>query len=178
MVVEFMSRWLVVATRVNAKAVMLEMKGTEVFHGSVLHSSEYENGMEYKGKKVLVVGCGNSGIEMCLDLHEHGAIPFIPVRMGVHVLPREILGTSTFKLPMKSMKRLCKEQGACAWPCFDFSIFRDLHDLKYARALAVVFLGIVLFCLFRSDSSYFSSFAPKSVYLLIKVRNTHNSTII
>ncbi|XP_039115287.1 indole-3-pyruvate monooxygenase YUCCA8-like [Dioscorea cayenensis subsp. rotundata] len=105
-VVEFMSRWLVVATGENAEPVMPEMKGREMFHGSVLHSSEYKNGMEYKDKKVLVVGCGNSGMEMCLDLCEHGAIPFLSVRTGVHVLPREILGTSTFKLAMKLMKWL------------------------------------------------------------------------
>lgn len=82
-VVEFMSRWLVVATGENAEPVMPEMKGREMFHGSVLHSSEYKNGMEYKDKKVLVVGCGNSGMEMCLDLCEHGAIPFLSVRTGV-----------------------------------------------------------------------------------------------
>ncbi|KAH7652275.1 Indole-3-pyruvate monooxygenase protein [Dioscorea alata] len=105
-VVEFMSRWLVVATGENAEPVTPEMKGREVFRGSVLHSSEYKNGIEYKDKKVLVVGCGNSGMEMCLDLCEHGAIPFLSVRTGVHVLPREILGTSTFKLAMKLMKWL------------------------------------------------------------------------
>ncbi|KAM0941761.1 putative indole-3-pyruvate monooxygenase [Dioscorea sansibarensis] len=82
------------------------MKGRGVFYGSVLHSSEYKNGMEYKGKKVLVVGCGNSEMEMCLDLREHSAIPFIYVRNGVHALPREIPGTSTFKLAMKLMKWL------------------------------------------------------------------------
>ncbi|KAJ0974069.1 hypothetical protein J5N97_016034 [Dioscorea zingiberensis] len=105
-VVEFVSRWLVVATGENAEPVMPEIKGREVFHGSVLHSSEYKNGMEFKAKKVLVVGCGNSGMEMCLDLCEHGAIPFMSVRSGVHVLPREMLGTSTFKLAMKLMKWL------------------------------------------------------------------------
>ncbi|KAM0948621.1 putative indole-3-pyruvate monooxygenase [Dioscorea sansibarensis] len=104
MVVKFMSKWLVVATGKNAEAVMPKMKGREMLYDSILHSSEYKNGMKYKGKKVLVVGYGNSAMEMCLDLPEHGAIPFIYVRSGVHVLPREILGTSTFKLAMKLMK--------------------------------------------------------------------------
>ena len=78
-----MSKWLVVAIGENTETVMPEMKGREVFHDIVLHSSEYKNGMKYKGKKALVVGCGNSGMEMCLDLREHGAIPFISVRSGV-----------------------------------------------------------------------------------------------
>ncbi|KAL0925838.1 hypothetical protein M5K25_004209 [Dendrobium thyrsiflorum] len=105
-VVEFVSPWLVVATGENAEPVVPEMKGREAFKGRVLHSSEYRNGVECKGKRVLVVGCGNSGMEMCLDLYEHGAMPFLSVRSGVHVLPRELLGISTFGLAMKLLKWL------------------------------------------------------------------------
>ncbi|KAG0460102.1 hypothetical protein HPP92_023230 [Vanilla planifolia] len=102
--VEYLSPWLVVATGENAERVVPEVKGMEVFKGGVLHSSEYRNGLDYEGKKVLVLGCGNSGMEMCLDLCEHGAFPFMSVRSRLHVLPREMLGFSTFELAM----RLCK----------------------------------------------------------------------
>ncbi|XP_073008775.1 indole-3-pyruvate monooxygenase YUCCA8-like [Typha latifolia] len=105
-VVEYMSPWLVVATGENAEAVVPKFKGKEKFKGSVLHSSEYKNGAGYRGKNVLVVGCGNSGMEMCLDLFEHGAMPFVSVRSGVHVLPKEMLGTSTFGVAMKLLKWL------------------------------------------------------------------------
>lgn len=80
---EYVSPWLVVATGENAEPVMPKLKGREEFKGSVLHSSEYKSGKEYKGKRVLVVGCGNSGMDLCLDLCEHGAIPFMSVRSGV-----------------------------------------------------------------------------------------------
>uniref|UniRef100_A0ACD5TUY1 Uncharacterized protein n=1 Tax=Avena sativa TaxID=4498 RepID=A0ACD5TUY1_AVESA len=103
---EYVSRWLVVASGENAEVVVPRVKGKERFGGEVLHSSEYKSGERFKGKRVLVVGCGNSGMEMCLDLCEHGAIPFMSVRSGVHVLPREMLGTSTFGIAMKLLRWL------------------------------------------------------------------------
>ena len=41
---------------------------------------------------MLVVGLGNSGGEIAIDLHEHGAQPTIAVRSAVNVIPRELLG--------------------------------------------------------------------------------------
>ncbi|CAI0375360.1 unnamed protein product [Linum tenue] len=52
----------------------------EGFGGVTLHSSGYRNGEEFKGKDVLVVGCGNSGMEIGLDLCNHGARASIVVR--------------------------------------------------------------------------------------------------
>ncbi|KAK8936884.1 putative indole-3-pyruvate monooxygenase YUCCA4 [Platanthera zijinensis] len=103
---EFVSPWLVVATGENAEPVVPEMKGMEAFKGEMMHSSEFRNGADYAGKRVLVVGCGNSGMEMCLDLCKHAAAPFLSVRSGAHVLPREMLGISTFGLAMKLLKWL------------------------------------------------------------------------
>jgi indole-3-pyruvate monooxygenase len=80
---EFVSQWLVVASGENAEVVVPKVKGKERFEGEVLHSSEYRSGERFKGKKVMVVGCGNSGMEMCLDLCERGATPFMSVRSAV-----------------------------------------------------------------------------------------------
>jgi cation diffusion facilitator CzcD-associated flavoprotein CzcO len=41
---------------------------------------------------VLVVGFGNSGGEIAIDLHEYGARPAISVRGPVNVIPREVVG--------------------------------------------------------------------------------------
>ncbi|KAG2554582.1 indole-3-pyruvate monooxygenase YUCCA8-like [Panicum virgatum] len=103
---EYASPWLVVASGENAEVVEPRVKGRERFAGEVLHSSAYRSGERFKGRRVLVVGCGNSGMEMCLDLCEHGAMPFMSVRSGVHVLPREMFGTSTFGVAMKLLKWL------------------------------------------------------------------------
>ncbi|KAJ9559153.1 hypothetical protein OSB04_013767 [Centaurea solstitialis] len=102
---EYVCRWLVVATGENAEAVVPEIEGmVEFFRGEVRHTSEYKSGSDYKGKKVLVVGCGNSGMEVCLDLCNHNANPSLVVRDAVHVLPRDMLGKSTFGLSMWLLK--------------------------------------------------------------------------
>ncbi|CAN1785314.1 Indole-3-pyruvate monooxygenase YUCCA6 [Linum perenne] len=103
---EYLCRWLVVATGENAEAVVPEIEGIREFVGEVKHSSLYKCGEEYSGKRVLVVGCGNSGMEVSLDLSNFNALPALVVRQSVHVLPREILGKSTFGLSMWLLKWL------------------------------------------------------------------------
>ncbi|KAI9106403.1 hypothetical protein K1719_021931 [Acacia pycnantha] len=103
---EYVCRWLVVATGENAEAVMPEIEGAKEFGGPIKHTSLYKSGEELRGKRVLVVGCGNSGMEVCLDLCNHNARPSLVVRDAVHVLPREMLGKSTFGLSMWLVKWL------------------------------------------------------------------------
>ncbi|KAF5196864.1 Flavin-containing monooxygenase [Thalictrum thalictroides] len=104
--VEYIGRWLVVATGENAERVMPEIEGLAEFKGHITHACEYKSGEDYQGKRVLVVGCGNSGMEVCLDLCNHNALPSMVVRSSVHVLPREFLGKSTFELAMTLMRWL------------------------------------------------------------------------
>ncbi|KAG8389130.1 hypothetical protein BUALT_Bualt02G0197200 [Buddleja alternifolia] len=104
--VEYICQSLVVATGENAKSVVPEIEGLKDFGGEVIHACDYKSGASYKGKKVLVVGCGNSGMEVSLDLCNHDAKPSMVVRSSVHVLPREIFGISTFQLAMVLMKWL------------------------------------------------------------------------
>ncbi|KAM0887724.1 hypothetical protein ACQ4PT_028817 [Festuca glaucescens] len=104
--VEYMSRWLVVATGENAEVVQPEIGGLKEFKGTVMHTSAYKTGRVFAGKRVLVVGCGNSGMEVCLDLCNNNAHPHIVVRDTVHILPREMLGHSTFGLSMWLLKWL------------------------------------------------------------------------
>ncbi|KAG7653056.1 FAD/NAD(P)-binding domain superfamily [Arabidopsis suecica] len=101
---EYICRWIVVATGENAEKVVPDFEGLEDFGGDVLHAGDYKSGGRYQGKKVLVVGCGNSGMEVSLDLYNHGANPSMVVRSAVHVLPREIFGKSTFELGVTMMK--------------------------------------------------------------------------
>jgi cation diffusion facilitator CzcD-associated flavoprotein CzcO len=66
--------------------------GTETFGGPILHSSRYRNPAPFAGKRVLVVGFGNSGGEIALDLAEVGIDVTLSVRGPVRILPRELLG--------------------------------------------------------------------------------------
>jgi indole-3-pyruvate monooxygenase len=84
---------LVVATGYNRKPNIPTWPGQRSFRGTMLHSSEYRNGVPFKNRKVLIVGFGNSGGEIALDVCEHGAQqPAISVRSPVNVLPRDLFG--------------------------------------------------------------------------------------
>ncbi|GJN15406.1 hypothetical protein PR202_gb02319 [Eleusine coracana subsp. coracana] len=109
--VEYVCQWLVVATGENADPVVpddiqegllrLNQIITSRRIGMVMHSADYRSGEPFRGKKVLVVGCGNSGMEVCLDLCHHGASPTMVVsKESVHVLPREVMGKSTFEMSL------------------------------------------------------------------------------
>ena len=64
----------------------------ETFRGEIIHSSEYRNATSFAGKRVLVVGFGNSGGEIALDLAEAGIDVALAVRSPVRIIPRDLLG--------------------------------------------------------------------------------------
>jgi cation diffusion facilitator CzcD-associated flavoprotein CzcO len=66
--------------------------GMETFGGPILHSSRYRNPAPFTDKRVLVVGFGNSGGEIALDLAEAEVDVTLSVRGPVCILPRELLG--------------------------------------------------------------------------------------
>ncbi|KAA8525354.1 hypothetical protein F0562_007228 [Nyssa sinensis] len=103
---EYISRWLIVATGENAEPAIPEIPGIERFQGPVVHTSVYKSGSDFKNQRVLVVGCGNSGMEISLDLCRHHATPHMVVRNTVHILPREMFGFSTFGIAMALLKWL------------------------------------------------------------------------
>lgn len=82
---EYACPWLVVATGENAEEVVPEIEGLAGFGGAVAHTSGYRSGEGYDGKKVLVVGCGNSGMEVALDLCNYNAKTSLVVRDKVCV---------------------------------------------------------------------------------------------
>ncbi len=86
------ARQLVVATGYNAVPNEPEWPGRGEYRGTLMHSRAYRNGRAFAGRRVLVVGIGNSGAEIAMDLWEHGARTAIAVRSPVHVIPRELWG--------------------------------------------------------------------------------------
>nr|XP_043638364.1 probable indole-3-pyruvate monooxygenase YUCCA10 [Erigeron canadensis] len=85
-------RFLVVATGEFGDAFIPKVDGLSEFKGEVIHSTEFKSGKGYENKKILVVGAGNSGMEIALDLSNHGARTSIVVRSPVHVIPRWSVG--------------------------------------------------------------------------------------
>jgi hypothetical protein len=84
--------YVVVASGLNAEPVMPSFAGLEKFRGKIIHSAAYINAKPFVGQSVLVIGMGNSGAEIALDLSEGGAPTTIAVRNGVHIVPRELFG--------------------------------------------------------------------------------------
>ncbi len=80
----------------NHTPLLPDWPGRDGFTGELLHASTYKNGTPYAGQEVLVVGAGNSGAEIAVDLVEHGARRVIlAVRTPPHLLLREVGGMPT-----------------------------------------------------------------------------------
>jgi len=88
-------RIVVMATGYNGVPRLPTVPGLESFRGSAIHAGAYKNPAPYQGKRTLVVGCGNSGAEIALDLAEHGVDAAMVVRGPVHVVPRDMFGRPT-----------------------------------------------------------------------------------
>lgn len=85
------TRVVVVASGYARVPYLPEWPGT--FDGPVLHSVDYRNSQAYRGKDVLVVGGGNSGTDIAVDLAEGDAGRVrIAVRTPPNILPRDMWG--------------------------------------------------------------------------------------
>jgi cation diffusion facilitator CzcD-associated flavoprotein CzcO len=82
----------VVATGIASAPYRPSWPGSDAYRGATVHSSDYRNPAPYLGKRVLVVGMGNSGGEIALDLAEAGVDVALAVRGPVQLLPRDLLG--------------------------------------------------------------------------------------
>jgi putative flavoprotein involved in K+ transport len=91
--------YVVVATGHNHTPVLPDWPGADGFTGELLHASRYRDAAPYAGKSVLVVGCGNTGAEIAVDLVEGGAREVaIAVRTPPHIVLREKYGVPSLAL--------------------------------------------------------------------------------
>jgi NADPH-dependent glutamate synthase beta subunit-like oxidoreductase len=87
---------VVIATGYNSEPAMPEWPGASSFAGELIHSAEYKTGKTYTGKDVLIVGAGNSGAEIAVDLVECRArTVWLSVRSGPNILRRDLGGVPT-----------------------------------------------------------------------------------
>ncbi|WUS98510.1 NAD(P)/FAD-dependent oxidoreductase [Streptomyces sp. NBC_00708] len=90
---ELTGRAVVVATGFNHTPRLPDWPGRETFTGELLHASEYRSPAPYAGKDVLVVGVGNTGAEIAVDLVEGGASHVrLAVRTVPHIVRRSTAG--------------------------------------------------------------------------------------
>jgi cation diffusion facilitator CzcD-associated flavoprotein CzcO len=83
---------VVVATGIADSPHRPSWPGLQNHSGAVIHSSEYRNPTPFAGRRVLVIGFGNSGGEIALDLADAGVDVVMAVRGPVQIIPRELFG--------------------------------------------------------------------------------------
>ena len=66
-------RHIVMATGVSGIPNIPHIPSLENFKGQVVHSSRYDDGENWNGKRALVIGTGNSGHDIAQDLQSSGA---------------------------------------------------------------------------------------------------------
>src|SRR5437588_4309625 len=66
-------RHVVLATGVSGIPSVPDIPGLKDFAGKVMHSSQYDDGENWKGKRAIVIGTGNSGHDIAQDLYSSGA---------------------------------------------------------------------------------------------------------
>lgn len=105
---------VVVATGTNHTPRIPEWPGRDAYRGELLHAGQYRNPAPYAGRDVLVVGIGNTGAEIAVDLVEGGASRVrLSVRTAPHIVRRstagwaaQFTGIAVRRLPVRLVDRL------------------------------------------------------------------------
>lgn len=84
---------LVCANGVNWHPTIAEFNGE--FSGEIRHCVTYKSADEFKNKRVLVVGAGNSGCDIACDAAQSADYAAISMRRGYHFLPKHLFGKPT-----------------------------------------------------------------------------------
>jgi putative flavoprotein involved in K+ transport len=125
------------------------------FGGSVVHSADYRNPEPYAGRRVLVVGSGNSGAEIAVDVAEVGAAevslsvrtPPSIVRRDTFGFPSQVLGITTSRMPVVVVDRVAATLRRISVP--DLTRYglpapaRPYSEFLRRRVIPVVDVGIV-----------------------------------
>ncbi|KAJ7479282.1 FAD/NAD-P-binding domain-containing protein [Mycena latifolia] len=109
------------------------MKETERFKGIITHTGHYQGGARFAGKRVVVVGAGNSAADICQDLSFHGASSVTMVqrsstcvmavgnaqaaqeRFWPENVPTDIADFKVNALPNLLVKQILRSQEAAGW---------------------------------------------------------------
>ena len=82
------------------------------FSGELMHAAQYKSADIFRNKRVLIIGCGNSGADIAVDAVHQAASVDMSVRRGYYFLPKFLLGKPVdtlggkLKLPRGLKQRL------------------------------------------------------------------------
>jgi putative flavoprotein involved in K+ transport len=146
---------VVIATGYQRVPFVPPWPGADDFGGELVHASAYRSPEPFRGKRLLVVGTGNSGAEIAADLAEQGAGQvWLACRTPPHVLRRQtgpvpttLLGLPNAYLPARLMDpisaRLAKLTGPDLAP---YGLPRPSTGLKaqFSRTAVVPMIDVGL----------------------------------
>ncbi len=115
---------VVVATGFNHTPRVPGWPGRDTYTGELLHASRYRDAKPFAGRDVLVVGVGNTGAEIAVDLVEGGASRVrLAVRTPPHIVrrstagwPAQYSGILVRRLPVPLVDRISRLQARIAVP--------------------------------------------------------------
>ncbi len=115
---------VVVATGFNHTPRVPDWPGRDAYTGELLHASRYRDATPFAGRDVLVVGVGNTGAEIAVDLVEGGASRVrLAVRTPPHIVrrstagwPAQYSGILVRRLPVPLVDRISRLQARVAVP--------------------------------------------------------------
>ncbi|XUP26368.1 NAD(P)/FAD-dependent oxidoreductase [Xanthomonas axonopodis pv. vasculorum] len=81
---------VICASGVNWDPSMPQLPGH--FDGDIRHSVRFRHGDKFRGKRVLVLGAGNSGADIACEAAMHAQRAFLSVRRGYHFIPKQLMG--------------------------------------------------------------------------------------
>jgi cation diffusion facilitator CzcD-associated flavoprotein CzcO len=83
-------RGLITAVGCEWRPFMPTIAGS--FEGEVLHSRDYKHPRQFEGRRVLIVGAGNSGCDVACDASRSAAKALLSMRRGYYFVPKHIFG--------------------------------------------------------------------------------------
>ena len=83
---------VVVANGHNWSPKLPRYDGLDDYRGTVLHAGQYKDGTQLRGKKVLVVGAGNTGCDIAVEAAQQAAKCWHSTRRGYWYAPKYALG--------------------------------------------------------------------------------------
>lgn len=81
-----------VCTGLNQNPHVPQLPGFEQYAGEWMHSSQYRRPAQVKGKRVLVIGAGESAVDIVAEAAAHAAETVLSLRRGLAVVPRKRAG--------------------------------------------------------------------------------------
>ena len=102
----YRARTLIAATGSFARPHQPRFPGQEAFRGKIFHAAEYRNAEPFRGKRVVIVGGGNSAVQIAHELVEV-AETTLATRSPIRFMPQVVLGQDLhFWLTVSGLDRL------------------------------------------------------------------------